>query len=195
MMNGNVKLVAVLVIICTIAGTLLAWVHKVTYEPIKATERRLRTEAMKEVLPEYDNDPLSETVSVTDGGEWKFNIARKGGQYAGAAFEATSSKGYSGDIVIMVGVNADGSVQAVKVIKQKETPGLGAKVLDPAWRAQFSGKSISGTKWSVKKDQGEIDQITAATISSRAVTEALKNGLEVYTRNRETIAKTQGGQP
>ena len=193
-MNENVKLIAVLVIICTIAGTLLAWAHKVTYEPIKATERRIRTEAMKEVLPPYDNDPLLEAVSVTDGGEWKFNVARKDGQYAGAAFEASSPKGYSGDIFIMVGVNADGNVQAIKILKQKETPGLGAKVLAPAWRAQFSCKSISGTKWSVKKDQGDIDQITAATISSRAVTEAVKSGLDVYMRNRETIVKAPGEQ-
>jgi len=192
-MKDTVKLIAVLVIICAIAGSLLAWVHKVTYEPIQETERRVRNQAMQEVLPEYSNDPVAESVSVPDGEDtWTFHVARKDGIYVGAAFETVTSKGYGGDIVIMVGVSADDKVQAIKILKQKETPGLGAKVESPDWRGQFSGKNISETKWSVKKDQGDIDQITAATISSRAVTEAVKKGLDVYTRNRSSIENNQG---
>ncbi len=192
-MKDTIKLIAVLVIICAVAGSLLAWVHKVTYEPIQETERKVRNDAMKEVLPQYDNDPIAEAVAITaDGGEWTFNVARMGGKFVGAAFETTSSKGYGGNIVIMVGVNADDAVQAVKILKQKETPGLGAKIEDPEWRAQFNGRSISETKWAVQKDQGDIDQITAATISSRAVTEAVKQGLSVYTGNRAEITKAAG---
>ena len=175
------------------AGCLLAWVHKITLKPIADTERRVKNEAMKEVLPEHDNDPLSDKVEIDSSGTpWTFNVARKDGSYVGAAFESTTAKGYGGNIIIMVGVNAANEVQALKILKQKETPGLGAKINDPEWRAQFAGKSIADTKWSVKKDQGDIDQITAATISSRAVTEAIKAGLDIYNQNRETITASQG---
>lgn len=195
-MKETLKLIIVLVLICAVAGCLLAWVQKVTYGPIQETEKRVKNEAMKEVLPEHDNDPLSDQVEITDGDKlWIFNIAKKGETYVGAAFESTTAKGYGGNITIMAGVNADGKIEALKILKQKETPGLGAKITDPEWRAQFAGKDIESTVWSVKKDQGDIDQITAATISSRAVTEAIKDGLHVYTRNRSAITESdkQGG--
>lgn len=192
-MKDTLKLILVLALICAVAGCLLAWVHKITLKPIADTERRVKNEAMKEVLPEHDNDPLSDKVEIDDAGTlWVFNVARNGGEFAGVAFESTTSKGYGGNITIMVGINASDELQALKILKQKETPGLGAKINDPEWRAQFAGKSISGTKWSVKKDQGDIDQITAATISSRAVSAAIKSGLDVYTQNRDKITGSQG---
>lgn len=195
-MKETFKLIMVLALICAVAGCLLAWVQKVTYGPIQETERRVKNEAMKEVLPEHDNDPLSDMVEIKDGDKvWIFNVARQGSNYVGAAFESTTAKGYGGNITIMAGINASGKVEALKILKQKETPGLGAKISDPEWRAQFAGKDIASTIWAVKKDQGDIDHITAATISSRAVTEAVKDGLDVYTKNRSAIAgaDTQGG--
>lgn len=191
-MKDTIKLVLVLVLICCIAGSLLAWVHKVTINPIQETERKVKNTAVTEVLPGHNNDPLADMVQVADSGRtWNFNVARMEGVFAGAAFENTSSKGYGGDITVMVGIDASDTVTSVKILGQKETPGLGAKVVDPAWRSQFAGKSIAGTRWSVKKDQGDIDQITAATISSRAVTEAVSEGLNVYLRNRAAIAGTE----
>ena len=195
-MKETLKLILVLALICAVAGSLLAWVQKVTYGPIQATERRVKNEAMKEVLPTHDNDPLSDKVEITDGDKlWVFNVAKQGQEYVGAAFESTTAKGYGGNITIMAGINASGKLEALKILKQKETPGLGAKITDPEWRAQFAGKDIASTVWAVKKDQGAIDHITAATISSRAVTEAVKDGLDVYIRNRSAITGVdkQGG--
>lgn len=192
-MKDTLKLIFTLVVICVIAGSLLALVQKVTLKPIEDTEKRVKNEAMKEVLPEHDNDPLSDKIEIeAEGSIWTFNVARKDGVYAGAAFESTSPKGYAGNITVMLGVDSDGKVNALKVTSQKETPGLGAKIIEPVWRAQFSGKSITDTKWAVKKEQGDIDQITAATISSRAVAEAVKTGLDVYTANLSKISGNQG---
>lgn len=193
-MKDTIKLIFTLVIICVIAGFLLALVQKVTLTPIQETEKSVKNEAMNDVLPGHDNDPLADKIEIdTDGNTWTFYIARKDGAYAGVAFESTSTRGYGGDITVMVGVDSDGRLTALKVTGQKETPGLGAKIVDPVWRAQFSGKSITDTKWAVKKDQGDIDQITAATISSRAVAEAVKAGLDVYTANLNEISAKNGG--
>ena len=139
-MKDTLKLILVLAIICALAGCLLAWVHKVTYGPIKETEKRVKNEAITEVLPKYDNDPLADKVEIADGEvTWTFYVAKTNGVYAGAAFENTTAKGYGGNITIMVGVAADGNVQGLKILKQKETPGLGAKIKDDDWRGQFAG--------------------------------------------------------
>ena len=123
------------------------------------------------------------------GAPWTFYVGLQDGQFVGAAFESVSPKGYGGDVGIMVGVNADGQVQGIEILVQKETPGLGAKMADDAFKSQFSGRSIAETRWAVDKDQGDIDSITAATISSRAVVEAVHAGLQVYTTHQARIVK------
>jgi electron transport complex protein RnfG len=186
------KLVAILTIICTIVGALLAVVHDVTEKPIAAAAQGEKGDAIAMVLPPCDNHPAQETVIVdSDDGPWTFFVARQGGRFVGAAFETTSSKGYGGDIAVMAGVNASGAVQAIKVLAHQETPGLGAWISGEEFPGQFAGRSIADTQWAVSKDGGDIDQITAATISSRAVTEAVKRGLDVYTANQNTIAAHQ----
>ena len=91
----------------------------------------------------------------------------------------------------MVGVNAAGEIQGVEILKQLETPGLGARITEPGFRQGFAGRNIADTDWRVRKDGGDIDQITAATISSRAVVEAVKAGVEVFKRNEEQIRNTR----
>lgn len=186
-MKEIAKLVIVLTVICALAGLLLAWVDEVTRAPIAAALRAEKTVALKKVLPDCDNTPDQDTQVVTaDNSEWVFYVARKDGQYAGCAFETASDKGYGGNIVLMVGINADDSVRGIQVLKQKETPGLGAKITSRDFQAQFEDMPID-SNWSVAKDGGSVDEITAATISSRAVAEAIDRGLTVYTTNRETI--------
>ena len=186
----SIKLVAVLTIICTIAGALLAVVHDVTEAPIAAAAAKEKGDAIMAVLPACDNNPVEDALTIdADGTLWSFYVAREKGQFVGTAFETISHKGYGGDIAIMVGINADGTVQAIEVLLgHKETPGLGAWITGDVFQGQFSGRSIADTQWAVKKDGGDIDQITAATISSRAVTDAVKAGLDVYTANSEAIA-------
>ncbi|NQT94763.1 MAG: RnfABCDGE type electron transport complex subunit G, partial [Lentisphaerae bacterium] len=178
----------VLTVICLVAGLLLAWVNDLTAGPIAAAAREEKMAAIRNVLPPCDNDPdADKKVIAGDEHEWTFYVAREEGRYVGAAFEAVSKEGYGGTIRIMVGVTADGNVNGMAVLAHKETPGLGAKIKGDEFRQQFSNWSIRKTRWSVKKDGGDIQAITAATISSRAVAAAMRKGLEVYTAHEEAI--------
>ncbi len=190
-MKEILKLLAALTIISSGAGLLLAYTNKVTAGPIAAARQKETTEALKAVLPDFDNDPADCTCSFEEGGRtWAFHVARKAGRFSGAAFQTSSSKGYGGEISLMVGLSATGTVNSVRVLTQHETPGLGTKVAEEPFKSQFNGKPIEGTVWAVKKDNGHFDAVTGATISSRAVLEAVRNGLDVYRRHAAEIART-----
>lgn len=192
-MKQTLRLVLVLTVICVAAGVMLAWVNSIAAEPIEKAARAEKVAAIKTVLPPFDNDPDTDTVTVAaDGKDWTFYVGHKDGAYAGAAFETVSHEGYGGDIRIMVGVTDDDNVSAIEILAAKETPGLGAKIAGDAFKQQFAGRAIAGTRWQVRKDRGDIDQITAATISSRAVVNALKKGLDVYMANRGAIVAGTG---
>lgn len=190
-MKEIAKLIAVLAIICGVSGSLMALVHDMTKERIAMANEAAKINAMQSVLPEFDNNPLMDTKTISsDGNEWLFYIARKDGQFAGTAFVTTSSEGYGGNINIMVGVNAKGELKAIEILSpHQETPGLGAKITGDKFKKNFIDKDIRTTKWKVAKDGGDIDQITAATISSRAVANAIKQGLDVYIANESEIAR------
>lgn len=150
------------------------------------------TNTLDRVLPAHDNRPGRDCVTVTEGGKkWTFYVAAQKGQYAGAAFES-SSDGFNGPIRVLVGVSAAGTVQAVEILEQKETAGLGARVTEPRFRAQFSGKDILKTRWQTKERRGDIDQITGATVSSGAVAAAVKSGLGVYVKHLDAIRRVVG---
>lgn len=190
-MKDTIKMVAVLTIISGIAGGLLALTNAITRKPIELSLHAEQLEAMRKVLPDYDNDP-SKCVCIIEEENtvWKFYVARKAGVFVGAAFEAASDQGYSGLIRILAGVLADNTLKGIEIIQQTETPGLGAKITAASFKNQFAGKSIAGTSWAVKKDGGDIDAITGATISPRAVVSALQKGLNTFAKHRETIAHT-----
>ena len=193
-MKELVRLIVVLTVFSAAAGLLLAVTNAVTASRIAEARDAEKRMALADVLPEFDNDPNLATNVVRDGGaEWIFYAARKGGRYVGAAFESTSGRGYGGDIRVMVGVQADQTVRQIRILSHQETPGLGSKIADPAFKDQFKSRSAVGTKWAVKKDGGDIDAVTGATISSRAVTEAVRRGLEAYRAHAEAIART--GEP
>jgi len=89
-----------------------------------------------------------------------------------------------------LGINAEDKTEAIAVLSQKETPGLGANMTGKKFKSNFVQKDIKATKWSVKKDGGDIDQITAATISSRAVSGAVKDAIAAYLANIDKIKQT-----
>ncbi len=131
-MKELLKMAGVLTLISALAGGLLALTNSVTREPIAQSRRAEKLSAMRQVLPEYDNDPMADTCAIQDGGrEWIFYVARRQGAFAGAAFEAVSDQGYSGAIRIMAGVGADDTVRGVEITEQLETPGLGARIAEP----------------------------------------------------------------
>lgn len=191
-MKETIKLIVVLTVICSVAGLMLAAVNKVTKTPISAAARTEKLNAMKKVLPEFNNEPDKDVhiLSANDK-PWEFYIARKDGKFTGAAFVVSSDKGYGGKISVMVGVDSYEELHAIAILKQLETTGLGAKIEELEFRNAFPGRSLSETKWAVKKDGGDIDQITAATISSRAVVDAIAEGVKVYLANIKEIQNSK----
>jgi len=193
-MNGIGRLALVLTLITAGAGLVLALVEQVTREPI-AEQRRLETvKALRAVLPELDNEPDRDTVALVVGKDKKdrdvtrtFYRGRQGERLSGVAFAVDANDGYSGRIVIMVGVDPDGTVTGIEILNHAETPGLGAKITEPAFKQQFVGKGLDGVDWRVKKDGGDFDQITGATISPRAVVGAVARGLTFFRDHRPEI--------
>ena len=200
MMKDMSRLLISLTLIASIAGLLLSLVESATREPIKEQRRLQMIKALGAVLPEFDNSPDTDTVTLQQGVDKKgepievvFYRARKDGDLVGTAFRVVAPDGYSGNIVVMVGVRPDGKVNAIKVLNHAETPGLGDKIEEPWFEDWFKGKGLEGTDWRVKKDGGDFDQLTGATISTRAIVGAVAKGLEFYQENQAKIHATGEG--
>ncbi len=165
-MKGALRLVVVLFVVCGVAAGSLAFVNAATKDRIAEFARLEKIEAMQKVLPE-----AQEFVETTPGKVWE---ARQGSQVIGHVL-AASTQGYSGPIASLVGLDPSGAISGVRVLVQTETPGLGAKIARPEFLAQFEGRKPGEVV--LKKDDpaGKIDAITAATISSRALTNAVRN--------------------
>lgn len=175
-MKSTMKnMVVSLTLIAAAMGALLAWVHNLTAAPIAESMLNAKIEALSEVLPEFDNNPLlTEKEKEVDGIRMRVYTATLGGTVTGRAVETSTSEGFSGEIVVMAGFDAEGAVTGYKLLNHSETPGLGAKA--DKWFCDTTGhRSIIGSKAPVyvSKDGGEIDGITAATITSRAFLEAV----------------------
>ncbi len=180
------RLVLVLTLICVVAAAALAAVYGLTKKPIADRLRKVKLDAIESVLPTYDNKPDKELKEINLGKDHRgrekkitFYTARKQGAYVGTALEYTT-KGFGGPLTVIVGVTPDGSIHGVNIISHKETPGLGAKVERPDFLDQFKGKSLANSSFKLKKDRGDLDQVTGATISSRAMVEAVKFCLGKY---------------
>lgn len=172
-----------LLVVTLVASTALGYVYELTKAPISNAKLAKKTEALQKVLPSFDNDPVGEMYKIlSEAGYDSLEVypAKKNGILVGTAVRSYSKKGFSGDIWIMVGFNADGSIFNIEVLDHKETPGLGSKMSAPDFKDQFSGINPAEANFKVKKDGGDIDAITAATISSRAFTEAANRAYEAY---------------
>lgn len=182
----------------------LGFVYNLTKEPIAIAQKQKEVQAIKEVLPEFDNDP---TLSVKSVDGLNYYTATKQDQLVGYAINTFTDKGFSGRFTLMVGLKPDGTIHNISVLDQKETPGLGTKMKEPKFKDQFPGKNPSVDKLRVKKDGGSVDAITAATISSRAFCDAVQRAYEGYIANciqdsipvkadallTDTISQSKGG--
>lgn len=202
-MNETLRLTLALTLIAAIAGLILSGVEATTRAPI-AEQRRLETlRALQAVVPPFDNQIDADTVSLTVGTDKKgqpierrFYRGREGSQLTGIAYKVIAPDGFSGNIEIMTGISPDGTVTGIEILSHAETPGLGAKITQPAFKDQFKHKSLDNADWRVKKDGGSFDQITGATISPRAVVKAVKKGLEFFRAHRaEVLAPAQKETP
>ena len=164
--------------VCIVSSALLAAVYAVTKEPIDAAARAKTTNAIAQVVPEFEGEPVSCTIEV-GGKEYSYYVVSKDGVPVGYAIN-TSSVGYGGPVALMVGMTADRVVYNTTVLSQSETPGLGAKCTEPEFADQFRNFNPSEKKLSVKKDGGDIDAITASTITSRAYVSAVEAAVTVY---------------
>ncbi len=175
-----------LLAICLVCSALLAGVYALTAAPIAAAAAAKNEAAIKEVLPE--TAVKIEEVRTVDfeGASYEYNLAyNEAGDVVGCAINV-SPVGFGGPIAIKVGFDINGVIWNTKVLSQAETPGLGAKCVEPAFSDQFKGFNPAEKKLAVKKDGGDVDAITASTITSRAYADGLALAAKVF----QAIART-----
>ena len=175
-----------LFVICLVCSALLAGVYALTAEPIAAAAAAKNEAAIKEVLPE-SAVTIEEVRTVDmDGQKYEYNLAYdEQGNTVGCAINV-APVGFGGPIAIKVGFDANGIILNTKVHSQAETPGLGAKCTEASFSEQFKGFDPAQKKLAVKKDGGDVDAITASTITSRAYADGLATASKVF----QTIAQT-----
>ena len=175
-----------LFVICLVCSALLAGVYALTADPIAAAAAAKNEAAIMEVLP--DSAVKIEEVRTVemDGQTYEYNLAYdEQGNTVGCAINV-APVGFGGPIAIKVGFDINGNIWNTKVLSQAETPGLGAKCVEPSFSAQFKGFNPAEKKLAVKKDGGDVDAITASTITSRAYTDGLALAVKVF----QTIGQT-----
>lgn len=177
-----INMVVALVIVTLIAGTTLGFVHEFTKEPIAQAKLNKKLNAIKEVVPEFTNNPNADKYEIpVEGGIPVIAYpAINNDELVGTAIETYTMTGFSGLVKLMVGLKSDGSINNISVLEHKETPGLGSHMSDDWFIDQFKNKNPASNIIKVTKDQGEIDAITAATISSRAFCDAVQRAYDAY---------------
>ncbi|MGQ1784733.1 MULTISPECIES: RnfABCDGE type electron transport complex subunit G [unclassified Saccharicrinis] len=187
-----VNMVVALLVITAIAGGTLGMVYKVTKEPIATAKLAKQQKAIEEVVPGFDNNPTDEAYELTSKEGFLLRVfpCKKGDELLGVAISTKTEKGFSGEFKVMLGLKPDGTIINYSVLEHKETPGLGSKMQE--WfRVENTKQNVLGldpaeTRMVVSKDGGDIDAITAATISSRAFLDAIMIAYDTY--------KTEGGE-
>lgn len=166
--------------ICIVCSSLLAGVYALTKEPIDAAARAKNEAAIKEVLPESAVTIEEERTVDFEGASYAYNLAYDAqGNTVGCAVNV-APVGFGGPIAIKVGFDMNGVICNTKVLSQAETPGLGAKCVEPAFSDQFKGWDPAQKDLAVNKDGGDVDAITASTITSRAYADGLLLATKVF---------------
>ncbi|HUO83274.1 MAG TPA: electron transport complex subunit RsxG [Gammaproteobacteria bacterium] len=189
---------ALLGLFAAIGAATLAITEHLTRERIAERQRAYELNSLHAVLDagSYDNDPVTDIVHVRDkellGTDAPVAVhrARRDGRPVTAVLLPVAPNGYSGPIRFMVGIHADGTLSGVRVLAHRETPGLGDAIETEKsdWIGQFAGRSLGEREaWLVKRDGGPIDQLSGATITSRAVAEAVRNALAYFDAHRESL--------
>ena len=174
-----------------ISVALLAYVNELTKGPIAEAHAKALSEAVKAVVPGFDNDPIAEKrVQEMDGASFAIYPATKEGQYIGAAVEAISM-GFGGELKVLVGFDAQGNILDYSVLQHAETPGLGSKSVD--WFKKGNAGDITGMnpgqgELTVSKDGGQVNAITASTITSRAFLAAVNKAYAAYAAAEQPAA-------
>jgi electron transport complex protein RnfG len=198
-MRNILKSAAALGFVAVIGTSLLTGVDALTADRIAAQERRVILEQLGQIIPrEYDNSLLEDRMVFSDENHFpKGQLvtayrARLNNKPVAVVLKFNAVSGYNGKIALLAGINFDGTLRGVRVISHKETPGLGdaIEVEKSNWINDFGGKSLKKPKsslWAVKRDGGSFDQFTGATITPRAVVDAVKLALEYFETNRQFL--------
>jgi electron transport complex protein RnfG len=200
-MNRHPVLIAgvLLGMFAVIGSGLVAFTHESTRDRIAANERAAMLRSLHSMIPaeRVDNDMTADVLQVSEPallGARQTTIyrARREGKPIAAIFTSVAPDGYSGPIKLLVAVNTDGTVAGVRVVTHTETPGLGDRIEESRsdWVYSFDGRSLADPepdRWAVKKDGGVFDQFTGATITPRAVINAVKNTLHYYQSERDNL--------
>lgn len=203
-MNQNshsiIRSSALLGIIALIGTALLATVNELTYERIIEQEKQRVLQQLNEVVPVslFNNDLIADLIEVEDEAFFEHPApvtiyrARMDAQPVAVMMVVTAPDGYNGDIRILAGIDTNGTILGVRVISHKETPGLGdpIEIEKGEWILGFSRKSLRNPQsedWTVRRDGGEFDQFTGATISPRAVVKAVHRALQYFEANKQML--------
>ena len=176
-------MVKTLFIVTFLASASTALVYNITEKPIENAKIAKKLAAIQEVVPAFNNVPSNEAdVVYIENDSLELYPAKMDGKLVGVAVETFSDKGFSGKIKLMVGLLPDGKINDIRVIEHKETPGLGDKMeKDKSFFShQLKGKDPAKYVLKVTKDGGDVDAITAATITSRAFCDAVQRAYDVF---------------
>lgn len=174
----------ILLAFAAISTAILGLIYFATLPQIQANETAARLHLLAQVLPKnYDNSPVDDVLPLSEEdcqtlqsqANCRAHIAKRGGQILGYAIEAVAPNGYAGAIRLLIGIDPQGKVLAVRVLHHRETPGLGDYIdrKKSDWIEQLSNHLPNSVQWKVKKDGGDFDFMSGATISARAVTAAV----------------------
>jgi len=165
-----------LTLIALVSGTGLGFVYELTKGPIALSVLNKKLNAIREVVPDFTNNPNDEMFRLATGEGDSLDVypAKNNGEMVGYAINSYTPDGFSGNISLIAGFKPDGTITGISVLEHKETPGLGTKMTETEFSGQFVGKNPEEFILKVKKDGGQVDAITAATISSRAYCDAVQ---------------------
>ena len=197
----NMIISAIVLALFAIIGTFfVSFTFENTIDRINENKRLALLNAFHVLIPEdaHDNDIFNDITQVTNkdllGSNKPVNIyrARKDNKPIGVIISSVAPDGYSGNIELLVAINYEGTLEGVRVVHHKETPGLGDAIEEKRsdWITRFKGKSLTNPEkkgWAVKRDGGQFDQFTGATITPRAIVKAVYKTLSYYKEHRESL--------
>ncbi len=190
---------ALLTLFAVIGAGIVGLTHDSTYDVIKRNEQLYTLRKLNTILPatRYDNDLLDDQIELSANPllSGKTSIAYrafKDGKPVAVVLSPIAPNGYNGPINMLVGINYDATIAGVRIIRHRETPGLGDAIEAERsdWVQIFNGTSLQNPtekKWKVKRDGGHFDQFTGATITPRAVVKAVRSALVYFNQNRDKL--------
>lgn len=177
------SMVITLFLVTLASSAALGYVYELTKEPIAIAKAAKKNLAIKRVTPDFDNQPNESFYKVpAEGDTIYFYIAQKDNDTVGYAVESFSNQAFGGTLKLLIGFLPDGTIKEIAVLEHKETPGLGDKMVKSKsnWSEQFEGKNPESFALKVKKDGGDVDAITASTITSRAYCDAVQRAYDAF---------------